>query len=78
MNIAGEPIKFETWPWSRVRIAAAGSHTLCVNAGEPVFAWGKNSYGQLGVGDDKKRVVPTLALEMDKHRGCWCVAVIRL
>ena len=60
MNIAGEPIKFETWPWSRVRIAAAGSHTLCVNAGEPVFAWGKNSYGQLGVGDDKKRVVPTL------------------
>merc|ERR1711865_135378 len=39
---AAEPIKFETSPWAQTRIAAGGSHTLCVGAGGCVFAWGNN------------------------------------
>merc|ERR1712195_391116 len=42
---AAEPIKFETSPWSRTRIAAGGYRTLCVNAGGRVFAWGDNHTG---------------------------------
>jgi alpha-tubulin suppressor-like RCC1 family protein len=69
---AAEPIVFETSPWSRTRIAAGYAHTLCVNAGGRVSAWGANGYGQLGVGygqlgvgygrlrDTEERVVPTL------------------
>merc|ERR1712195_195197 len=30
---AAEPIKFETSPWSRARIAADACHTLCVSTG---------------------------------------------
>merc|ERR1719345_526597 len=30
---AAKPIKFETSPWSRMRIAAEGYCTLCVNVG---------------------------------------------
>ena len=56
-----EPIKFETSPWSRARIAADSSHTLCVNVGGRAFAWGDNPHGQLGVGDKENRVVPTMA-----------------
>ena len=57
---AAEPIRFEASPWSRMRIAAGGYHTLCVSAGGSVFAWGRNDSGQLGVGHRAKRVVPTL------------------
>ena len=61
---ATEPIRFETSPWSRARIAAGGFHTLCVNASGRAFVWGDNEYGQLGVGDKEKRVrvVPTLVI----------------
>ena len=65
---AAEPIKFETSPWSRARIAAGGYHTLCVNAGGRVFAWGENYFGQLGVGDKEDRVVPTLVTGLLKTK----------
>ena len=61
---ATEPIKFEASPWSRARIAAGGYLTLCVGAGGRVFAWGKNEYGQLGVGGNENRVVPTLVTRL--------------
>ena len=32
---------------------------MCVSAGGRVFSWGRNAYGQLGVGDKASRVVPT-------------------
>ena len=48
---AAEPIKFETSPWSRMRIAAGARHTLCVIEGGRVSGWGGNDIGQLGVGD---------------------------
>ena len=57
---AAEPIKFETSPWSRARIAAGGYHALCVSAGGRVLACGNNNLGQLGVGDNEERGVPTL------------------
>ena len=41
--------------------AAAGSvHTTFVTADGSVFAFGHNHYGQLGVGDEENRLVPTL------------------
>ena len=55
---AAEPIRFETSPWAQTRIggiAAGGYHTVCVNMGGRVFAWGKSHQGQLGVGDTEKR-----------------------
>ena len=64
-----EPIKFETSPWSRARIATGCDHTLCVNAGGRVFAWGGNARGQLGVGGGReKRVVPTLVTGLLKTK----------
>ena len=65
---AAEPIKFEVSPWSRARIAAGGHFTLCVDAGGRVFAWGRNIYGQLGVGDTENRVVPTLVTGLLKTK----------
>ena len=57
---AAEPIKFEVSSWSRTRIAAGYEHTLCVNKGGRVFAWGAHYEGQLGVGGTENIVVPTL------------------
>ena len=65
---AAEPIKFEVSPWSRARITAGDAHTLCVSAGGRVFAWGKNTCGQLIVGDKEKRVVPTLVIGLLKTK----------
>ena len=65
---AAEPIRFEVSPWSRMRIAAGFEHTLCVDAGGRVFAWGLNMFGQLGVGDKENRVVPTLVTGLLKTK----------
>ena len=65
---AAEPIRFETSPWSRARIAAGGHHMLCVDAGGRVHAWGKNNFGQLGVRVTENRVVPTLVTGLLKTK----------
>ena len=65
---AAQPIKLETSPWSRMRIAAGGYHTLCVNAGGRLFAWGYNTSGQLGIGDQNNRVEPTLVTGLLKSK----------
>ena len=65
---AAEPITFEASPWSRTRIAAGYGQMLCVNASGNVFAWGANHFGQLGVGDAEKRVVPTLVAGLLKTK----------
>ena len=65
---AAEPIKFEVSPWSRARIAAGGFHTLFAGEGGRLFAWGRNNFGQLGVGDTDNRVVPTLSTGMLKTK----------
>ncbi|NWY99302.1 HERC5 ligase, partial [Loxia curvirostra] len=41
------------------QIAAGGAHSMCVSLSGAVFSWGKNSFGQLGLGDTKDRDCPT-------------------
>ncbi|NXQ65233.1 HERC5 ligase, partial [Quiscalus mexicanus] len=41
------------------QIAAGGAHSTCVSLSGAVFSWGKNSFGQLGLGDTKDRDCPT-------------------
>ena len=55
-------------------VTAGYDHTVCVNAGGRVFAWGKNYSGQLGVGDKEKRVVPTLVTGLLKIKTVMQVA----
>ncbi|NXQ63675.1 HERC5 ligase, partial [Anthoscopus minutus] len=41
------------------QIAAGGAHSITVSLSGAVYSWGKNSFGQLGVGDTKDRDCPT-------------------
>jgi alpha-tubulin suppressor-like RCC1 family protein len=34
-------------------------HTIVVNLNDDIFAFGYNKYGQLGLGDDENRNIPT-------------------
>lgn len=43
-----------------VAIAAGGNHALALLSNGAVHAWGRNNNGQLGVGDQAARLVPTL------------------
>jgi hypothetical protein len=47
-------------------------HTLCVTATSQVYAWGRNSSGQLGLGDTSDRRGPTLV------EGLWALPVLQL
>ncbi|XP_065063407.1 probable E3 ubiquitin-protein ligase HERC4 [Rhopilema esculentum] len=39
-------------------IAAGGSHSFALTVSGTLFAWGRNKFGQLGLGDDKARSIP--------------------
>ncbi|NXU66060.1 HERC5 ligase, partial [Horornis vulcanius] len=41
------------------QIAAGGAHSTTVSLSGAVYSWGKNSFGQLGLGDTKDRDWPT-------------------
>ncbi|NWW08929.1 HERC5 ligase, partial [Oreocharis arfaki] len=41
------------------QIAAGGAHSTTVSLSGAVFSWGKNSFGQLGLGDTKDRDCPS-------------------
>ncbi|NWS89947.1 HERC5 ligase, partial [Toxostoma redivivum] len=41
------------------QIAAGGAHSTTVSLSGAVYSWGKNSFGQLGLGDTKDRDRPT-------------------
>ena len=43
-----------------LQVAAGAGHTVCVTVEGAVFAFGCNSFGQLGFGDTDGRNVPTL------------------
>ena len=43
-----------------VYVAAGDHHTLCITGDGSLFSWGRNLFGQLGVGDTENRHVPTL------------------
>jgi alpha-tubulin suppressor-like RCC1 family protein len=38
-----------------VQVVCGAEHTLCINMGGHVYAWGENSDGQLGMGDNEDR-----------------------
>jgi len=43
-----------------IRMVSCGaSHTVCADKKGRVWSWGFNGYGQLGVGDNKMRMLPT-------------------
>ncbi|NXB67416.1 HERC5 ligase, partial [Struthidea cinerea] len=41
------------------QIAAGGAHSIIVSLSGAVYSWGKNSFGQLGLGDTKDRDCPS-------------------
>ncbi|XP_023781952.1 probable E3 ubiquitin-protein ligase HERC4 isoform X3 [Cyanistes caeruleus] len=41
------------------QIAAGGAHSITVSLSGAVYSWGKNSFGQLGLGDTKDKDCPT-------------------
>ncbi|KAJ8383051.1 hypothetical protein SKAU_G00038290 [Synaphobranchus kaupii] len=49
-------------------IAAGGEHSFALSLSGAVFAWGKNSAGQLGLGDKKDRHSLTLVKSLDMKR----------
>eukprot|EP01083_Nonionella_stella_P192592 711811_1 len=57
-----------------VKICSYVAHTLCVDANGCVYAWGSNSYGQLGLGDCKDRNTPQI-LDAFKQYNALSVAV---
>src|SRR5690348_15675294 len=50
-----------TFMLSAVKAIACGTgHTLALDAGGVVWAWGNNYYGQLGTGDNLPRTTPVV------------------
>jgi len=59
--IAPKPVEGEWFGGETVVfVAASGNHTAAVTAGGRLYTWGWNYYGQLGHGDTRDRLVPTL------------------
>lgn len=54
------------------QVVCGSYHTLCVTAISQVFAWGRNSHGQLGVNDQVERTAPALVTEL------WAMPVKQL
>ncbi|KAF3847449.1 hypothetical protein F7725_020477 [Dissostichus mawsoni] len=50
-----------------VRVACGYAHTLALTDEGMVYAWGANSYGQLGTGNKSNQALPTL-INTDKER----------
>ena len=59
-------------------LACGNGHTTAVTSRGAVYAWGRGSHGQLGLGDVKGRCLPTRIREgLDGHKVCCsCVAVV--
>lgn len=56
------------------KISAGGNHSLILSISGSLFSWGKNDYGQLGLGDNIDRTLPTkikmLSLKSIYHIDC--------
>ena len=47
--------------WTPIRqIAAGGSHSAILSSTGALYLWGKNTFGQLGLNDQKERYFPAL------------------
>ena len=66
--IKPDPIRFDTFVPHIVplggavihSVACGKNHTLCATVNGALFAWGRNTRGQLGLGDTVQRTEPTL------------------
>eukprot|EP01124_Arcella_intermedia_P021516 TRINITY_DN3014_c3_g1_i1.p1 TRINITY_DN3014_c3_g1~~TRINITY_DN3014_c3_g1_i1.p1 ORF type:complete len:415 (+),score=42.74 TRINITY_DN3014_c3_g1_i1:84-1328(+) len=54
------PTKIDSLRGNVTRVACGEVHSLALLSNGALFAWGNNSEGQLGLGDHKDRLVPTL------------------
>ena len=56
-----------------VLVAAGGLHTVALTEGGVLWVWGYGFFGQLGLGDFNKRLVPTrLGVGEAFGAGRWC------
>lgn len=51
-----------------VQIASGGFHCLTLTCSGTIFGWGKNNFGQLGLGDCERKVYPTLLKNMRNQK----------
>lgn len=51
----------------QLQVACGYAHTLALTDEGFVYAWGANSYGQLGTGNKSNQALPTL-INTDKER----------
>lgn len=57
----GHPLQVPLDPTRKVEAIAAGAeHAVLLDNGGQMFTWGKNIFGQLGLGDRERRLVPEL------------------
>ncbi|OTF75145.1 hypothetical protein BLA29_015204, partial [Euroglyphus maynei] len=55
------PMLLTSLQWTPVRqISAGGSHSAILSCTGAIYVFGKNEFGQLGLGDFKNRCLPTL------------------
>ena len=59
---AVEPVQVPGFTRPVVQVAAGGGHTLALDAGGTVWAWGRNGDGQLGDGSTEDRADPVQVL----------------
>jgi hypothetical protein len=55
-----------------LQVVCGKYHTICVTASSQVYAWGANSSGQLGLGDKRDRLAPTVVDAL------WALPVVQL
>ncbi|XP_065835558.1 probable E3 ubiquitin-protein ligase HERC4 [Oscarella lobularis] len=53
------------------QVAAGGFHSVALTISGNVFSWGKNDFGQLGLGDTLGRCTPTWIKMMKDHDVCY-------
>lgn len=53
-----------------VDVASKGYHTLALTADAEVYAWGKNNFGQLGIGTSENAARPTEVVALRGKRCC--------
>jgi alpha-tubulin suppressor-like RCC1 family protein len=61
-----EKLRSNAFNGEKVKAISSGSrHALALTDSGCVYSWGHNTYGQLGVGDEKDREIPTLVILKD-------------
>ncbi|XP_062513576.1 probable E3 ubiquitin-protein ligase HERC4 isoform X2 [Corticium candelabrum] len=54
-----------------IQVAAGGYHSLALTVSGHLYSWGKNEFGQLGVGDKFSRSLPTLVTSLPRQHICY-------